>query len=136
MADIVTIGAKTCPDASQICWGPKPPDWEKMETTEPMDIWFHRKSGLIVVTALIQTRDGDKWIHLSISRKDHPVEFDEMEYVKLHWLGPEALAVEVYLPDEEQPGSVTKYPSRNLWCCLAKRPLPDFNDVQIISARV
>ena len=110
-------------DPTEVAWGKKPPGWYIEETTEDGSAWRH-KDGRIIIASTSRELDGRRWLHLSISRRGRLPDYDDMKYLKRHWAGDEAKAIEVHAPASEHVNIATNV--RHLWVCLEGDPLPDF----------
>lgn len=78
--------------------GLEPPEgiWKEMESVcwppgsnhKACRAWTHKiVPGLNVLRSLAETENGEKWIHVSLSRRDRMPEWVEIRKVKDHFLG-------------------------------------------------
>jgi len=106
------------------CFGPKPPGWILHQQRLDGFSWVNPKRKLYVIASMLQTNDGGKWLHLSISHRKRIPTYDEMKYLKRHWAGPMEKAIEIHVADEEHYNYCER--ARHLWVSLDGDPLPDF----------
>jgi len=107
-----------------ICFGTKPPGWRLVETRQDGRAWANTKKKLTVIASESTELDGKRWLHLSIGHPKRLPSYDEMKYLKRHWAGTEAKAIEVHAPESEHVNIHSFV--RHLWVCLEGDPLPDF----------
>lgn len=105
-----------------------PPGWTKVMESfkEAYDaIWVHQKSGRKVVLSICpEFYDSNTWVHVSISRRGKEPSYQDLVYLKRHWLGDNLKAIMV-LPEKER--HVNIHPNcLHLYCCLDGDVLPDF----------
>lgn len=81
-------------------------------------------TGLAIISSVHVEKDGEVWQHVSMSYKNRLPEYHEMCMIKDAFIGKDKLAIQVFPPEKEHV-NVMKY-CLHLWCCLSKRPLPDF----------
>jgi len=87
---------------------------------------YQHRSGLKVIRTSALERDGDYWLHVSISagHGSRMPTYDEMVSVKEIFIGTAELALQVFPPRAEH---VNDHPNvLHLWHCLDRRPTPDF----------
>jgi len=107
----------------EICWGKKPPGWQMGDPWGAASTWRNYKKLLLVLGSVEEKDDGKKWLHISVSHRRRMPSYEEMCYVKKHWIGDEHKAIEVHAPVEEHFNFHEH--CRHLWCCLGEDPLPD-----------
>jgi len=88
--------------------------------------WHNHKKGLAVLGG-VEEIDGEKWLHVSISHQKRMPTYDEMVYLKRHWFGNEATALEIHPPRSEHV-NLHKF-CRHLWTNLERRVVPDLRRV-------
>ena len=69
--------------------------------------------------------EGEKWLHVSCSRKDKFPKWKELKEVKELFIGKDRRAVQVFPKKSEY---VNIHPNcLHLWCCLERDTIPDFS---------
>ncbi len=106
-----------------ICYGKKQNGWKVTEVRADGVAWINPKRRLYVI-ASTHEYGGNQWLHLSMSHQKRIPNYDEMKYLKRHWAGDQAKAIEVHAPDSEHVNICAR--ARHLWVCLDGDPLPDF----------
>lgn len=87
-------------------------------------LWNEHPSGLRVMLSGNTESDGNKWLHLSVSRKDRLPKWDELKAARAVFLTEDLKALQIFPPKEEY---VNDNPFvLHLWVNLTKDPLPDF----------
>jgi hypothetical protein len=101
-----------------------PPGWAKISSRNYHGVWRNNKKNLAVIASFAQYGDGKFWLHLSISHRRRMPTYDELTYLKRHWIGDDRKAIMV-LPEAKE--HVNIHPRcLHLFCCLDGDPLPDF----------
>ena len=86
--------------------------------------------GLVVIISCSIEKDGNSWVHLSLSRKKSVPTWIDLVKVKEIFLGAEALALQV-LPPRSEWVNVHEF-CLHLYQCLEDRPIPDFRKLGTI----
>jgi hypothetical protein len=107
-----------------VCFGLKPPGWVVDDVRGDGARWVNVKRRLVVIASVAVELDGCRWLHLSISHAKRMARYEELCYLKRHWAGTAAKAVEVHASAEEHVNLNPRV--RHLWVCLDGDPLPDF----------
>lgn len=101
----------------------RPPGWTVVEVECDGAQWVNIKRGISVI-ASISTYDGKVWLHVSLNRDRAMLRYEDMAYVKRHWVGPHRKAIQVFAPESEHVN--IRQHCLHLWACLDGDPLPDF----------
>jgi len=104
------------------CWAKKPPGWRDCDPWGDASVWENRKRQLRVM-AEVEEHDGERWLHLSMSHPRRMPNYEEMCYLKRHWLGEQAKAIEIHAPLAEHVN--IHQTCRHLWCNLDRDTIPD-----------
>lgn len=104
------------------CWRNKPPGWKVVGTWGNAVAWYNRKKKLRVL-ASVDEIDGERWLHVSLSHPRRLPTYDELCYLKRHWFGADATAVEIHAPKDEHVNHHEF--CRHLWATLDRKLLPD-----------
>lgn len=115
---------KTLREKLDFCFGKKPTGWIQKQVKGDGMSWINHKRKLYVIVSYALELDQQMWLHLSISHQNRIPTYEEMTYLKKHWAGDEAKAIEVHAPRMEHV-NIQKH-TRHLWECLTSDPLPDF----------
>ena len=91
---------------------------------------FTHKSGLKVICSVSLERDGQDWLHVSVSRPDQLPSWDDLKNVKNIFCGRDGKAILVFPPQAEYV-NLNPY-VHHLWMPLEKDPLPDFRKGGVI----
>lgn len=68
--------------------------------------------------------DGERWLHVAVSRPSGLPSYADLAQVKRTFIGPDRYAYQVFAPDSDH---VNLYEVLHLWSCLDRpRALPDF----------
>lgn len=101
-----------------------PPGWVEFESPYYHGFWENNGKSLRVMASFARYSDGKFWLHLSMSHRRRMPTYDELTYLKRHWIGDDRKAVMV-LPEKKE--HVNIHPRcLHLFCCLDDDPLPDF----------
>lgn len=92
--------------------------------TRKNSIAYEHTSGLIAMLTAAHERDGHTWKHLSVSGKGRLPTWRELSSCKKIFLGPQALAVQVFVPQDEHVNDMPH--CLHLWQRIGSRPTPDF----------
>ena len=99
------------------------------------ELTVHRNSGdgyyatwqsLRFLVSVEDARDGNKWLHASVSRHDHKLpSYEDLKALKRLCMGDHRTAVQIFPPAEEHVdlAPVTGIEVLHLWSCLDR---PDF----------
>jgi len=85
---------------------------------------FRSRDGLNVLISTAEERDGKRWRHVSLSRRDKLPTWEELKRVKDAFLGAEVVALQV-LPKASLYVNLHPF-VLHLWQCLDGDPVPDF----------
>lgn len=85
---------------------------------------FRGPRGLRVIVTEGLERDGKRWRHVSVSKRDQLPSWDDLKAVKDLLIGSEALAIQV-LPRASEYVNIHPH-CLHLWHCLDGDPVPDF----------
>jgi hypothetical protein len=100
-----------------------PPGWERIKQPYYHGVWRNRKRQLAVIASFAMY-DDQLWLHVSMSHRRRVPSYEELAYLKRHWIGEDRKAVMV-LPSAEE--HVNIHPrTLHLFCCIDTDPLPDF----------
>ncbi|PSB52046.1 hypothetical protein C7B67_08540 [filamentous cyanobacterium Phorm 6] len=97
---------------------------------EPDGGAYKSRDGLIVIISCSIEKDGNWWVHLSLSRKKSVPTWIDLVKVKEIFLGADALAIQV-LPPRSEWVNVHEF-CLHLYHCLDQRPIPDFRKLGTI----
>lgn len=108
--------------------GKEPPQgWRRQEdglASFYHGVWDNDKKQMRVIISYAKYDDGRLWYHVSVSHRKRMITYDELVYIKRHWVGDDHKAIMV-LPEKEK--HVNIHPNcLHLFCCLDGDPLPDF----------
>lgn len=104
--------------------GKLPPGWYCDEERLDGARWINVKRRLSVIVSVAVEQDGQTWVHASIAHPSRMPTYDDLAYLKRHWLGEDRKAIMV-LPPESEHINIHKY-ALHLFCCLGTDTLPDF----------
>lgn len=107
-------------------WKSIPPGWHQTPKIGPIFMWAHNKRHLSVGASL-EVHDANTWIHVSISHRKHVPTYNDLMYLRRHWIG-DRKTIMVW-PTEEY--YVNMHPNcLHLYAPLYAHadPLPEFND--------
>jgi hypothetical protein len=112
------------PAYEPFCRQLNPKHWRVLPPTHPAMRAFYRKDGLYVIVSGWEESDGQRWLHLSASRKSKVPSYEDLCALKRSFFGAEAMAYQLFPPQSEH---VNDHPFvLHLWACLDGRPTPDF----------
>jgi len=81
---------------------------------------------LTVICSAKVEGDGQRWMHVSVSRSSKLPSWDDLRLVKDTFIGKSRKAIQVLPPESEY---VNFHPYvLHLWACLDGEPIPDFRD--------
>jgi hypothetical protein len=105
-----------------------PPGWRRR--VDGLSAFYHgvwdneKKQMRVIISYSNGYGDGKWWYHVSVSHRKRIITYDELTYVKRHWVGDDHKAIMV-LPEKSK--HVNIHPNcLHLFCCLDGDPLPDF----------
>lgn len=111
-------------DTGRILNPPLPPGWRREIDALYFGKWVNEKRGQSVIVSIAEHEDGNEWAHLSIAGRRMP-SYDDLCYLKRHWLGAAAKAIMVFPAAENH---VNIHPTcLHLFHCLTADPLPEFS---------
>ena len=97
-------------------------DWQEMPPWRGL-LWFLRR-GLKVMISCSEELDGNKWLHVSLSRENMIPTYDDIQLVKTQFIGADKTALQVFPPAAKH---INLNPHvLHLWCCLDRDVTPDF----------
>jgi hypothetical protein len=104
-------------------------EWKEVDAAAPgARAWINRKDGLYVLRSLSTTKDGEKWVHISISTPDRVPNWEEISRVKACFLGLEVEAYQV-LPKQDDYVNVCTH-CLHIWAPLdGKRRVANLMDL-------
>jgi hypothetical protein len=101
-----------------------PPKWRYVERRENGALYISTVEHMSVIESIAIEQDGKRWHHVSVSRPDRLPSYDDLVFVKEHWIGDTRYAYQVFPPKHKH---VNFDPHcLHLWSCLDATPLPDF----------
>jgi hypothetical protein len=83
---------------------------------------YQRPGIAVIVTE--EEYEGNKWLHVSMSRRERLPLWSELREVKDIFIGRDKKAIQV-LPPEKEYVNIHPY-CLHLWHCMTKEVLPDF----------
>jgi hypothetical protein len=86
--------------------------------------WDNKKKQMRVISSVARYGDGKLWFHVSISHRKRMPTYDDLVYLKRHWIGDDRKAIMV-LPEISKHVNIHEY-CLHLYCCLEGDPMPDF----------
>jgi hypothetical protein len=86
-----------------------------------------KNNGLAVIASVGLESDGQRWLHVSLSRKSRLPSYDDITLVKRLFVGKDRKAIMI-LPAENEHINIHPY-CLHLWSPLEKDYLPDFRRV-------
>jgi len=101
-----------------------PVGWRKVKDELYGSCFMNEKRGLSVIMSVQMYEDGNRWLHVSMSHRKRLPRYEEMCYLKRHWIGETEKAVMVFAPRDEHVN--TDPNCLHLFCCLDADVLPDF----------
>ena len=101
-----------------------PKEWKPLPSTNPLMFSYGTGSGLYVIISGDIESDGNRWIHLSVSRKNRLPHWNDIKRVKHDFLGDDSSAIQVFPPTNEWVNHHEFV--LDLWTNLDSRPFPDF----------
>lgn len=112
-------------------WGLMPPrghwrsmGWRWADWTGGNAMWRH-PSGLLAGLSASTERDGNRWLHLSVSHAERLPSYDELAEARRAFIGGR-LAYQIFAPESEH---VNIHPNcLHMWAPVDHRPLPDFRN--------
>lgn len=110
-----------------------PPHWKKeMKTNDGVEwvILDKKKKPVLLVVATGILKEGKKWLHLSISRRNGMPSWEELKEIKGYVVGTDKHAYMVLSPEKETDSNAKLF---HLYACLDSenedgRVLPDFTN--------
>lgn len=91
---------------------------------------YKSRDGLAVIISCSIERDGNSWVHLSVSRKKSIPTWVDLINVKEIFLGKDTLAIQI-LPSRSEYINVHEF-CLHIYQCLEDRPIPDFRKLGTI----
>ena len=104
--------------------GKPPPGWRVDDIREDGARWLNAKRKQSVIVSLAREQDGRTWLHASIAHPRRMPSYDDLAYLKRHWIGDDRKAIMV-LPATTEHVNIHNF-ALHLFCCLGDDPLPDF----------
>lgn len=101
-----------------------PPGWKHVADLLPNWLAFAHPGGLGVILSARRERDGETWLHVSLSRDNELPDYWDLCQVKRDWIGRFRKAIQVF-PSEEEHVDIQPF-TLHLWACLTTDALPDF----------
>lgn len=102
-----------------------PPGWVIRESRADGAAWQHPGRHLVVIASIAQETDNQWWLHVSLSHQKRMPNYEEIAYVKQHFVGDAQYGIFVLPPKQYH---VNQHPyCLHLWCCLDRYPLPEFS---------
>ena len=101
-----------------------PPGWKLNAKAHDGARWIHTRDNRIVIASYKRYSDGKLWLHVSLSRPNRVPSYDDLVYVKRHWIGDDRKAIMV-LPSKDEHVNLHPY-VLHLFTCIDGDPLPDF----------
>jgi hypothetical protein len=78
----------------------------------------------MVIVSVFRELDNKMWIHASMSHPHRLPSYDELKYLKRHFVGTARKAIQVFPAESEH---VNLHPNcLHLFSCIDEDPLPDF----------
>ncbi len=99
------------------------PPWWRMLSRCRDGAAYVRSDELVVVSNAVADDAGEPWLHVSLSRHGQPVTLRDLQDVKLNFIGPSRIAVQI-LPAEARCWAGLR--CYHLWASLSGRPFPRF----------
>lgn len=92
---------------------------------------YHSKSkGLMVMASIETEKDGKNWLHVSFSRRNKMPDYNDITFIKKHFVGEDRKAIMVF-PSKDEHVNIHPY-CLHLWCCMDEDVLPDFRKFGMI----
>lgn len=88
---------------------------------------FTSKDGLRLFISLELHEKEEKWLHVSVSRRDRNPSWEDLKEVKDAFIGPDKVAVQV-LPRAKDYINIHEF-CFHLWHCLDRDVVPNFDSV-------
>lgn len=112
-----------------------PPGWKRQTPDYAVThVWTNEKRRLRVLADVETKQDGHVWLHVSVSHPKRVPNYDELAYVKRHFVGRDKKAIMVF-PDEAN--HVNTHPfCLHLFHCLDGDPLPEFSNIVLGSRQI
>ncbi len=111
-----------------------PPGWRIISESSEHQFWQNDRKVLAVMTT-IEEHEGKLWHHCSISHPKRLPTYDELAYMRKHWMGTDLPAIMVF-PDKEH--YVNTHPTcLHLFVCLdlSGNGLPEFSKIDPLFGR-
>jgi hypothetical protein len=105
---------------------PLPNAYQFLQTFGPSGRCYRRRDGLTVVETTAPQKDGNEWLHISLSFPDHLPSYEDMKQVKAIFAGDENTALQIF-PPKSRHVNIHEY-CLHLWVCLTDDPIPEFGD--------
>lgn len=101
-----------------------PDKWKVVEVREDGAKYVSTREELSVIDSIDVEKDGKLWLHVSVSRPDRLPSYDDLCFVKKHWIGDDKEAYQVFARREKH---VNIDPHcLHLWSRMDGPALPDF----------
>ena len=104
---------------------PKPKGWDLEREMSDGAWWIHEASQMVVLSSVCREDDGKPWMHVSVSRNGRIPTYEDMCFVKKHWIGEDRKAIMVFADKNHHVNINANV--LHLWCCLEGDPLPEFS---------
>lgn len=101
-----------------------PPGWVIEQERLDGARWINPKRQMVVIGSIAIEEDGKKWLHMSMSHRKRVPTYDELMYLKRHWIGDDRKAIMV-LPEKDKHINIHPF-VLHLWCCVDGDAIPDF----------
>lgn len=90
-----------------------------------LDGMAFRKGSMIVIVSIAEERDGETWLHVSVSRPNKYPTYEELKRVKEIFVGADRDAIQIF-PKKRDHVNIHNY-CFHLFSCLNRNGiLPDF----------
>jgi hypothetical protein len=111
---VLTFGGKCLPDK-----------WHYVNRGANGATYAHKTDRISVIESIAIEQDGKRWQHVSLARPDRLPDYDDLTFVKRHWIGEDKYAYQVFPPKAKH---VNIHPNcLHLFSCLdGDAVLPDF----------
>ena len=85
-----------------------------------------KHAGAAIIASAGVYEDEQLWYHVSISRKNRVPSYEDLAFLKEHFVGPSRWAIQLFVPTKEH---INIHPNAlHLWHCVtADRPFPLFD---------
>jgi len=100
-----------------------PPGWKRIE--ESYDgVAYAYVGGLVVMSSVSMEQDGQRWLHVSMSRRSRMPSYEDMALVKQMFIGDDKYALQVF-PPKSKHVNIHSF-CLHLWHCIDREVTPDF----------